>query len=222
MPRVARIILPGYPHHVVQRGNNKQYVFFSDEDRERYIDLLRKYSSQFNCIINAYCLMNNHVHTLLVPGNTKALSKTMHRLGLTYAQYINRKYNRTGRLWETRFHSSLVDRDAYLWIVCRYIERNPVRAGIVLYPKDYKWSSVRCSISERDRSFVKSPWQDPEDKEEYIKFLNTPENIEEVEMIERANKNSSPIISENFFRSVAKDLSIKASSHMPRVSSIAK
>ena len=114
MPRTARIVGVGYPHHIIQRGNNKQAIFFNDKDRKIYLYLLEKYSNECGCDIFAYCLMDNHVHLLAVPDTELALAKAMQKISLTYTQFINRKYNRTGRLWECRYYSSLVDEDAYL------------------------------------------------------------------------------------------------------------
>ncbi|GAI54022.1 unnamed protein product, partial [marine sediment metagenome] len=131
MPRIARIVGIGYPHHIIQRGNNRQNIFFDQEDRLLYLKWLEKYSLECGCTIHAYCLMINHVHLLVVPQYNYSLAKTIQKLSLTFTQHINKKYKRTGRLWECRFYSALVDKEPYLWSVGRYIERNPVRAKIV-------------------------------------------------------------------------------------------
>ena len=111
MPRIARIVASGYPHHIIQRGNNRGRVFFDEKDRQLYLKLLKKYTDESGCIVNAYCLMDNHIHLLLVPLHDDSLSKTMQKLGLRYTQYVNSKYKRTGRLWECRFHSCVVDKN---------------------------------------------------------------------------------------------------------------
>src|SRR3989338_11686878 len=112
MPRLARIVGVYYPHHIIQRGNNRQTVFFKDEDRSFYIEQLKKYSSECGCKIKAYCLMSSHIHILAIPAKEDSLAKTMQKLSLRYTQYINKKYKRTGRLWECRFHSAVVDEEA--------------------------------------------------------------------------------------------------------------
>ena len=103
MPRIARAVATGYPHHVVQRGNNREKVFLNKEDRERYLSLLKKYSDKWDSPILAYCLMSNHVHLLLMPDMEKSLYKMMQGVTLCYTQYVNRTYKRTGRLWESRY-----------------------------------------------------------------------------------------------------------------------
>src|SRR3989338_862011 len=181
MPRIARIAEANYPHHIVQRGNNKGVIFFDDSDRRFYLKLLRKYSMECNCMVNAYCIMNNHVHLLLTPLQQAALSKMMQKLSLRYTQYINKKYERTGRLWECRFYSSLIEKDAHLWAACRYIERNPVRAKIVDDPMRYVWSSAGCRHSEEGNNALVEPiWYNKCEKEDYINFLNTPESESEI------------------------------------------
>ena len=114
MPRIARIVAEGYPHHIIQRGNNRQAVFFDNEDRLFYLGLLRKYSRECASKVHAYCLMDNHVHILFTPRYHNSLAKTMQKLSLRFTQHVNKKHKRTGRLWECRFHSSLVDKEDYL------------------------------------------------------------------------------------------------------------
>ena len=150
MPRIARLVGAGYPHHIIQRGNNRQPIFFDDKDKLRYLHLLEKYSSECGCDIFAYCLMNNHVHILSVPDDNSALAKTMQKLSLTYTQFVNQKYNRTGRLWECRYYSALVDEERYLISVVRYIEQNPVRAKIVSQATEYPWSSAQLNIMAKE------------------------------------------------------------------------
>jgi len=127
MPRIARLIAPGYPHHIVQRGNNRAAVFFGEKDRVCYLSLLEKFKKEYSCTLYAYCLMTNHIHLLITPKDEDALAKLMQKVSLCYTQYVNRTYQRTGRLWECRFHSTIVDTDEYFWSVYRYIVRNPVR-----------------------------------------------------------------------------------------------
>ena len=143
MARQPRLNLPGIPQHVVQRGNNKQARYFSDEDYAVYLDKLKLYSKKYKVSVHSYVLMTNHVHLLMTPGTTRGVSQLMQSLGRNYVRYINQTYNRTGTLWEGRYKSTLVDGDNYFLTVSRYIELNPVRAGMVAHPAEYPWSSYQ-------------------------------------------------------------------------------
>jgi putative transposase len=143
MPRRSRIHLAGFPLHVIQRGNNRNPCFFSDRDCAAYLDWLWRAAQKFECRIHAYVLMTNHVHLLMTPGHVGAVSELMQSLGRRYVQYVNFVHRRTGTLWEGRFLASAVHADAYLLNCMRYIELNPVRAGLVEQPADHRWSSFR-------------------------------------------------------------------------------
>lgn len=144
MPRRTRIHLAGLPLHLVQRGHNREACFFGDDDRRAYLHWLGEALLGTGCSLHAYVLMTNHVHLLLTPPEADAVPKLMISLGRRYVQYINRSYRRTGTLWDSRYKSSLVDADGYLLCCQRYIELNPVRAGMVNQPGAYFWSSFRC------------------------------------------------------------------------------
>lgn len=143
MARLPRLNLPNIPQHVVQRGNNRQACFFDEQDYAVYLDKLKEYGKQYEVAVHAYVLMTNHVHLLLTPKTEKGVSQLMQALGRYYVMYINKTYKRSGTLWEGRFKSSLVDSDNYFLLVSRYIELNPVRAGMVNHPAEYPWSSYR-------------------------------------------------------------------------------
>ena len=143
MARRPRFALPGLPQHVMQRGNNRQATFYTDEDRRFYLDCLDDAARKYGCLVHAYVLMTNHVHLLATPQEPLALSRTMQHLGRRYVRYVNDRYGRSGTLWEDRFKASLVDTELYFLRCCRYIELNPVRAKIVVRPEDYLWSSHR-------------------------------------------------------------------------------
>ncbi|MBX2832519.1 MAG: transposase [Rhodospirillales bacterium] len=148
MPRTGRIIIPNFPHHVVQRGHNKQAVFASDADFQLYRDDLRTVSKALDVKVYAFCLMTNHVHLLLDPGTQPDnLGKLMKTLAGRMTRYRNKLENRSGTLWEGRFKSSPVQADSYLLECCRYIDLNPVRAGMTPHAKDYAWSSYRSRTS---------------------------------------------------------------------------
>lgn len=203
MPRIARIVGEGYPHHIIQRGNNKEPIFFDDKDRAKYLYLLEKYSGECRCSIFSYCLMNNHVHILSVPDTELALSKMMQKLSLTYTQFINQRYNRTGRLWECRYYSALVDEERYLMAVVRYIEQNPVRAKIVSKVIEYPWSSAHLTIYGK-KSFVKSIYERYGiNKEEYARLLARNLDETEVGIIRKSTLIGKPIGSESFLERIA-------------------
>ena len=145
MPRPRRIDAPGFPQHIVQRGNNRQAVFFSNRDPALYLGLLRDCANEHHCRIHAYVLMGNHVHLVVTPDAPGGISRMMQAVNRTYVRHVNEKEGRTGSLWEGRFHSTLIDTDRYLLACQRYIELNPVRAGMVAHPGDYRWSSYRAN-----------------------------------------------------------------------------
>jgi putative transposase len=145
MPRRARLLLPGVPIHLIQRGNNRSPCFYAEEDYGFYLDHLTEQAAKHHCAIHAYCLMTNHVHLLLTPQQENSLGGMMKALGQRYVQYVNRTYRRSGTLWEGRFRSCLLQDEAYVLACYRYIELNPVRACMVAHPAEYRWSSYRAN-----------------------------------------------------------------------------
>lgn len=143
MPRGLRYALTDVAQHVVQRGNNRQRTFFSDEDCDYYLRALGEAAAKHGCAIHAYVLMPNHVHLLMTPLQSNAISRVIQSVGRRYVRYVNERHTRTGTLWEGRHKASLVASEAYLMNCYRYIELNPVRAGLVPQPDHYRWSSYR-------------------------------------------------------------------------------
>lgn len=141
MPRTGRLELPGVPLHVRHRGNNRAACFFNDVDRRFYLKCLAQAAGRHGCAVHAYVLMPNHVHLLLTPSAIGATGRMMQDIGRRYVRVINTVHGRTGTLWEGRFRSSLVQDERYLLNVHRYIERNPIRAGLARLPGDYAWCS---------------------------------------------------------------------------------
>ena len=141
MARLGRFFLEGQPLHVIQRGVDKQAVFFSSEDQIRYRDWLVEAADKWRARIHAWVLMTNHVHLLVTPETALSLPRTMQTLGRRYVRYVNNNYRRTGTMWEGRYRAAPVDSEAYFLTCCRYIELNPVRARMVAHPSDYRWSS---------------------------------------------------------------------------------
>lgn len=147
MPRVGRVVLPDYPHHIVQRGHNRQVVFAQEGDFKVYLENLQDLKVDCGIQVYAYCLMTNHVHLLLQPGEAIAeLGRFMKALSARMTRHFNRLEGRTGTLWESRYKSSPVQTDQYLLACCRYIELNPVRAGMVEQPGEYRWSSYTARM----------------------------------------------------------------------------
>jgi putative transposase len=141
MPRVARVIYAGVPHHVTQRGNRQEQVFFNDRDRAAYLRLLRDYADKHAIEVLAYCLMTNHVHLVVLPKTGDGLHRALKPLHMRHAQRINRARGWKGHLWQGRYFSSPLDED-YLWAAIRYVELNPVRARMTARAEGYPWSSA--------------------------------------------------------------------------------
>lgn len=147
MSRAPRLAVANYPHHIVQRGHCRGKVFFSDADRLDYLATLREFQEKLALSVYGYCLMTNHIHLIVVPTDTgKSLSELMRRLAGRHTRRINRLKSRTGSVWEGRFKCSPIESDRYLLACCRYVDLNPVRAGLVDKPEKYRWSSYRSKI----------------------------------------------------------------------------
>src|SRR5688572_5268224 len=145
MPRRARLMLAGIPVHITHRGNNRQRCFYEDADRAFYLFHLRRLLPHAQCKLHAYCLMTNHVHVLLTPTALDSCARLMKGLAQLHTQYVNRTYGRSGSLWEGRFHSCLVQSEGYLLNCYRYVELNPVDAGVCAHPAKYEWSSYQAN-----------------------------------------------------------------------------
>ncbi len=151
MPRVARIVIPGCPHHITQRGNNRQDVFFVNDDRRVYLEILKAQAERFALTVQAYCLMTNHVHLIATPKSRESLAKAVGRTHWLYTQYVNRLHGRSGHLWQNRFYSCALD-EQHFWTAMVYVERNPVRAKLVRAAWRYGWSSAAAHCGGRDGS----------------------------------------------------------------------
>ena len=151
MPRAARIVVPGASHHVTQRGNNQQDVFFVADDYRVYLECLREQGARFGFRLEGYCLMANHIHLIGVPAREGSLAKAIGRTHFLYTQYVNRMHGRTGHLWQNRFYSCAMDEPHAYRALC-YVELNPVRAGMVKRAWDYAWSSapLHCDCAPMD------------------------------------------------------------------------
>ena len=154
MPRRARLSLPGIPWHIIQRGNNRAVCFHAEADYQYYLHYLKEFAEKFGCEVHAYVLMTNHIHLLLTPAKEDSAGLLMKHLGQRYVQYVNRTYQRSGTLWEGRFRSCLTQTEDYVLACYRYIELNPVRAGMVMKPQDYRWSSYHANGLGKPNSLI--------------------------------------------------------------------
>ncbi|MFC1658228.1 transposase [Candidatus Omnitrophota bacterium] len=159
MSRRPRIFLANLPYHIIQRGNNKNPIFFADYDYLFFLKVLQEAKAKHPCLIYSYCLMGNHFHLLAEPKEKQNISLLMKLLGAKYVHYVNRSHNRTGTLWEGRFKCSLIEKEQYFLTCLHYIEMNPLRAGIVGFPELYRWSSYRFrAFGEKSSILDLDPW----------------------------------------------------------------
>ena len=154
MARTARVVIPDLAVHIVQRGHDRQDCFFDDADYLAYLDLLATFAPRFACSVHAYCLMTNHAHLFLTPHAPDSCAQLMKNVGQRYVQRINMRLGRTGTLWEGRFYSCLVTTELYALACYRYIERNPVRPGMVSHPREYRWSSYAMNARPQSSSLL--------------------------------------------------------------------
>jgi len=153
MPRLARSVFSNIPHHITQRGNRREDVFFTDDDRFIYLEWLEFYCKKYDVSVLAYCLMTNHVHLVLTPHSKDGLQQVLKPLHMRYSQHINKIKGWKGHLWQGRFFSSPLD-EAYTWSAIRYVERNPVRAGMQEKSEEYLWSSAATHCGLKDNSLL--------------------------------------------------------------------
>jgi len=187
------------PHHITQRGNYGQNIFISDSDRKQYIHWLREYSGKYGLSVFAYCLMINHVHLIVMPDNEKSLSHVLRTLHTKYSQFMNSKAKIKGHLWQGRYFSSVLD-EAYLIAAVRYVENNPVRAGLVSKPCEWKWSTARmhCGFDGHEEwlgdifkliDCTQNSWKE---------LLGQSENTGDIDFIRKCTKVGRPIGGKDF------------------------
>lgn len=199
MPRIARIVVPGVAHHVTQRGNNRQDVFFTDDDRRLYLTLLKQQSLKHRVKVLAYCLMTNHVHLALVPERAESLALAVGRTHWLYTQQINRLHGRLGHLWQNRFFSCALDGDHALHAVC-YAERNPVAARLVRLAWKYRWSSAAAHVGEGDPSGVLDldAWRRMFSPRDWRGILQRPADETMMKRFESALRTGRPLASDRW------------------------
>jgi putative transposase len=206
MPRLARTVFPGVPHHITQRGNRREDVFYADEDYQTYLQWLGDYSQQHRLDIIAYCLMTNHIHLVAVPATESSLEHVFRPLHMRYAQRMNRQKHWSGHLWQGRYFSSPMD-ERYTWAAIRYVEQNPVRAGMVRKAEEYLWSSANshCLRSHGTILSNKSPWTRLTDRiEDWSTWLAEGDSPDDLGVLRRNTDKGLPCGSESFVRSLEK------------------
>jgi putative transposase len=189
MSRVARIVVPGFPHHVTQRGNRRSDVFESDDDRQAYLRFLRQYADRHGLAVWAYCLMTNHVHLVVVPEREDSLAKALRDTHTVYAMRFNARTRLGGHLWQGRFYSCPMD-ESHLWAALRYVERNPVRAGLVARAEDYRWSSAPAHCQNAGDPVLSKEFPPPGVIADWAQWLETEddEHVDRIRMCTRVGR----------------------------------
>jgi putative transposase len=206
MPRLARSVFANVPHHITQRGNRREDVFFTEEDRNVYLTWLQEYAKKHKVDILAYCLMTNHIHLIAVPSNEEGLHKMLKPLHMRYAQRINRARGWKGHLWQGRFFSSALDED-YLWAAIRYVERNPIRARMAKKAENYRWSSAsaHCGLNHDALLTTKPTWlKQYESIGDWSAWLAEGDDPENLEILRRNAQKGLPCGSQKFVRKLEK------------------
>ena len=206
MARIARVVVPEFPHHIIQRGNRRQEVFFNEDDYSEYLRLLSSYSQRFKVDILAYCLMPNHIHLIAVPHEDGSLSQSIGETHRNYTRFINFREKWRGYLWQGRF-SSYVLGERYLLAATRYILLNPVKAKMVKKPWDYKWSSARHHMMIENSFLVRDGllrglignWKD---------FFNTPSGDDDVRLLKLHERTGRPLGDNSFIEKLESLLNI--------------
>jgi len=212
MARLPRLILPGQPHHVILRGNNRQAIFFSDLDRQQLLATLAESAAHYSVAIHAYVLMDNHFHLLLTPPSSDALSRMMQSLGRRYVGWFNARHQRSGTLWEGRFRAGLIEGERHLLACMRYIELNPVRAGLCAEAGQWPWSSAAHHLGQERNALITehelywSLGNTPFEREHaYRELLGQGVSAPEQAMFTEAVLRGRPVGSESFLKPLALD-----------------
>jgi putative transposase len=205
MARIARVVAEHYPHHITQRGNRRQDTFFCDDDYRYYIRLMAEWCDKCGVTIWAYCLMHNHVHLVAVPESEGGLRRAIGEAHRRYTRHINFREQWRGHLWQGRFASFLMD-EKYLLTATRYIELNPVRAGLVSIPEEYPWSSAKAHMKGRNDDLVKvQPLLRMVD--DWRQFLSGDVSDEEYKLLQRHERTGRPLGSTSFIEQLESKLS---------------
>ena len=196
MVRIARIVIPNIPHHIIQRGNRSQNVFFSNQDKEYYLKLLHKYALEYGISLWAYCLMDNHVHLIAVPGREDSLAKGIGETHKHYTRTINLREGWRGYLWQGRFSSFPLD-ERYLYAAVRYVERNPVRAGLVKRAEDYLYSSAKAHVLRQKDILLSDNFMSSEIKD-WSSYLSEEDKEMDKDLFRKHGRIGRPLGDEEF------------------------
>ncbi|MGB9907689.1 MAG: transposase [Candidatus Saccharicenans sp.] len=207
MSRTARIVFPNAPHHIIQRGNRNQKVFFTEDDKKAYLELLLHHSCRERVKVWCYCLMDNHVHLIAVPEDALGLRRAISETHKKYTLMINTRNKWKGHLWQGRFISYPMD-ETYLYRCMRYIERNPVRAGLVSRPEDYPWSSARAHLYGTNDNIL-SPLPLAYKLEDWRAYLNETECEHDLRTFRESNRRGQPLGSDLFLKRIETEFGIR-------------
>ena len=196
MPRIARVVIPDYPHHIIQRGNRRQNVFFNDQDKLLYINYLRVHCKQAGVSFWAYCLMDNHIHLIAVPKEENSLARGIGEAHRRYTRDINFREKWRGYLWQGRFSSYPLE-EKHLFAAVRYVERNPVRAGLVQKAEDYPWSSAKAHVHKQKDALITGSFLSKEIND-WSAYLLEEDNQNQLNLFRRHIRTGRPLGSETF------------------------
>jgi len=202
MPRIARNIIPDIPYHVTQRGNRRQDVFFCDEERERYLEWMKDYSERYELEVLAYCLMTNHILLVAIPHSSDSLARTLGIVHTRHSQSVNKSLGWSGHLWQGKYYSTALD-DAHLWAAIRYVERNPVRAGMVSNAEEYYWSSAAFHVGLRPDKLIKSDSQWGRPIENWRNELSFDDDTDMLETLRTRTHTGFPCGDESFIKKIS-------------------
>jgi putative transposase len=204
---LARVVVVDVPHHVTQRGNARQFILAGDADRVVYLDLLRHYSQLHKLSLIGYCLMSNHVHLIVMPRQTDAMAETLKHTHGRYAAYWNVSHTSSGHVWQGRYYSCPLD-SSHLWAALRYTEMNPVRAGLVTVPQEWKWSSaaMHCGATTSDAFLAMEPWRKRWTVAEWQEYLAAGESEADLATLRQCTHTGRPLGSPQFIETLEKSM----------------
>jgi len=207
MPRTARIVALGFPHHITQRGNNKNITFSDDEDYRKYMFFLEYYKNKYDLEVFAYSLMPNHIHFKVIPNKTDSLAKVFNCTQMCYTQYFNKKYKKVGHLWQSRFFSCPLDKQ-HAYAVTKYIELNPVNARLVEKPEQWKWSSVIDHLNAGKGLISLSPMNKIMEIQNWREYLQQGVSAEMIKNIDSHSLSGKPLGNKKFINLLVKKFGI--------------
>lgn len=217
MPRQARIVIPEIPYHITQRGNRREEIFFTDEDRELYLFWLQEYCEKHQVEILAYCLMSNHIHLVAIPATEESLQRVLRPLHTRYAQRINRAKGWKGHIWQGRYFASALD-ETYTWAAIRYVERNPVRAKMVRKAERYPWSSAAAHCRQKEDTVLTKKRQWLKQKEQigdWSAWLAEGDDVEQIQDLRTHVERGLPCGTSRFIKKIERLVGRKLEYRLP-------